>query len=262
MKTNKLKLIASALGLAFAGSVHAIPIDITVRVTNLAPQNGIAFAPLRVGFNNGTFDAFNAGSAAPAPIVSVAEGGSGSAWFPAFAAADPNATLGTVGGLLLAGSTASATFRVESMVNRFFTFAAMVVPSNDLFIGNDSPTEYQLLNADGTLRFASIQQNASEIWDAGSEVADPANAAFVQGGVNSQRRAQNGVVSFSTSELAAFTGLTTGAGYAFNNNLSANTAIYRIEFSAAPVPVPATLALAGLGLIGLAVTRREKFKKA
>ncbi len=261
MKFIAPTLIAASFGLAFAPAAQAIPVDITVRVTNLAPQNGIAFAPLRVGFNNGTFDAFNAGSSAPASIVSIAEGGSGSAWFPAFAAADPTATLGTVGGLLLAGANASATFRVDSMLNQFFTFASMVVPSNDLFIGNDSPTEYRLLNADGSLRFASIDQTASQIWDAGSEVADPANAAFVQGGVNGQRVAQNGVVRFGTTELVAFEGVTTGAGYRFANNLSADTAIYRIEFSANPVPVPATLALAGLGLVGMALGRRGQAKK-
>jgi hypothetical protein len=261
MKNVKSTITASLFGLAFASSAQAIPIDITVKVTNLAPQNGIAFAPLRVGFNNGTFDAFNAGATAPASIVSVAEGGSGSAWFPAFAQADPTATLGTVGGLLLAGSTATATFRIESTLNRFFTFGAMVVPSNDLFIGNDSPTEYQLLNADGTLRLTSIDQKASDIWDAGSEVAIAANAAFIQGGVNSQRTAQNGLVNLSFSELGVYSGLTTGAGYSFLNNLSAGTAIYRIEFSSAAVPVPGTLALAGLGLIGMAVSRREKTVK-
>jgi PEP-CTERM motif len=243
---------------AFSQSAVAIPVDVTVRVTNLAPQNGIAFAPLRIGFNNGTFDAFNEGATAPTSIVSVAEGGSGSAWFPAFAAADPTATLGTVGGLLLAGANASATFRVDTAINRFFTFASMVVPSNDLFIGNDSPTEYQLFDASGALLFTSIEQNASEIWDAGSETANPANAAFVQGGVNAQRTPQNGVVSFNFGELNAFNGQTTGAGYVFSNGLNGDTAIYRIEFSATPVPVPATLALAGIGLIGLALTRRPK----
>jgi hypothetical protein len=243
---------------AFSATASAVPVDITVRVTNLAPQNGIAFAPLRVGFNNGTFDAFNVGSAAPASIVSVAEGGSGSAWFPAFAAADPNATLGTVGGLLLAGANASATFRVDTMINRFFTFAAMVVPSNDLFIGNDSPREYELFDVNGSLRFLNINQSASDIWDAGSEVADPANAAFVQGGINAQRTPQNGLVRLNFGELNAFNGRTTGAGYIFNNSLSGDTAIYRIEFSATPVPVPATLALGGIGLIALALTRREK----
>ncbi len=258
---NKKTIAATAVFAAvttFAQSAAAMPVDVTVRVTNLAPQNGIAFAPLRIGFNNGTFDAFNEGATAPASIVSVAEGGSGNAWFPAFAAADPTATLGTVGGLLLAGASASATFRVDTMINRFFTFASMVVPSNDLFIGNDSPTEYQLFDTNGRLLFTSIDQNASEIWDAGSETADPANAAFVQGGVNGQRTPQNGVVSFNFGELNAFNGRTTGAGYVFSNGLSGDTAIYRIEFSATPVPVPATLALAGIGLIGLALTRRQK----
>lgn len=229
-------------------------VQVRVTATNLAPANSIAYAPLRVGFHNGTFDAFNNGQAASAAIISVAEGGSGSDWLPAFSAAEPQATLGSVGGLLLAGQSASAVFEVSPMTNRFFTFASMVVPSNDHFIGNDNPMQYVLFDANGDLRIGSILQRGRDIWDAGSEVTNAANAAFLAGGNNDDRVAENGVVNFNFDQLDAFNGLTTGAGYTFARQFGADDAVYRIDFEIVPAPGAAGL----LGLVGLSFIRRRR----
>jgi hypothetical protein len=112
-------------------------------------------------------------AAATAPIISVAEGGAGGAWQAAFAAAEPDAVRGTIGGLLLSGASAQMSFLVDSASQGFFTFASMVVPSNDFFIGNDDPREYALFDANGALQINQITLRANEIWDAGSEVFDP-----------------------------------------------------------------------------------------
>ena len=256
-RTNSIAAALTAAGLLFGlQGAQAAVVSLRVTVQNLAPANGIAFAPLHVGFGQGLFDAFNAGSTAGAAIISVAEGGSGSAWQPAFAAAEPGATRGTIGGLLLSGATAQMDFTVNTAMNQFFTFGAMVVPSNDHFIGNDLPTEYQVFDAAGNLLINQIDQDASEIWDAGSELTDPLAAAFV--GTNSLRTAQNGVVNFNFSELSANNGFTTGAGYVFNNNLRANTPIYRIGFEVLNVPEPTSAALTLLGLAMVAGTARAK----
>jgi DNA-binding response OmpR family regulator len=84
---------------------------------------------------------------------------------------------------------------VDGASNPFFTFAAMAIPSNDFFIGNDNPMEYQLFNAAGQLQISSITVKAREIWDAGSEVFDPAASAFV--GNNDLRDDQGSVVAFN-----------------------------------------------------------------
>ena len=256
VKAGRLAAAATALcASTFAGAAQ---VNLTITAQNLAPSNSISFAPLHFGVHNGSsFDAFNIGQVATAPIISVAEGGGGAAWQAAFASADPTATRGTIGMPLFPGMTRSLTVMVDTTINPFFTFAAMAIPSNDFFIGNDSAI--RLFNNDGSLALTSINQKARQIWDAGSEVLDPAAAAFV--GNNSLRTPQNSVVAFNFGEFHVYNGLTTAAGYTFNSQLTADSDVYRISFSAAAVPEPETYALmlSGLMVIG-AIARRRRNK--
>jgi len=253
-------VVAAVSACAIIITASAAPVDIMVTVENLAPANSISFAPLRFGFGNGMFDAFNAGGVATAPIISVAEGGSGVDWFPAFSAADPTAVLGSTSGALLPGATSStAKFRIDTTINSYFTFASMVVPSNDFFIGNDDPKQYRLFDAGGALVLNQIHQKSSDIWNAGSEAFDPANAAFLVAGNNSLRTPENSTVAFNFNELSGFNGLTTAPGYVFNSQLGPNTDLYRITFSVSAVPEPAeSAAMVGVALgIGACVWRRR-----
>jgi len=229
-----------------------------VTVENLAPANSIALAPFRFGFGNGTFDSFDnnqtafllgAASIAEAPIVTIAEGGSGSNWFPAFQAAEPNADLGSILGPtippILPGQMSSTVIDVDP-TNRFFTFATMVVPSNDHFLGNANPIAFEVLDVNGNVALTSFTEDASRIWDAGSETENPANAAFLVGGVNDQRENENLPVTFNFADLSAFNGLTTAAGYVFDSSLlSTNTPVLSVSFQAIPEPSTVTLVLVG-----------------
>jgi len=132
----------------------------------------------------------------------------------------------------------------------------MVVPSNDFFIGNDSPMAYRLFDAAGQLQIGSIVQTASQVWDAGSELFDPAAAAFV--GDNGLRTPQGSVVAFNFAELAAFNGLMTGAGYVFDSQLAGSDEIYRISFNVSAVPEPGTYGLMAAGLMGVGWLARRR----
>jgi PEP-CTERM motif/Spondin_N len=233
---------------------------VTVTITNLAAANSVSFAPLHLGFHRGAFDAFNIGQTAGPGIVSVAEGGAGGQWQADFAAADPTATRGTIGGALTPGQSRSQSFIVNAGMNQFFSFASMVIPSNDFFIGNDNARQYRLFDDAGNLLINSITQTSSQIWDAGSETFSVSGAAFLVNGNNDLRTPQNGVVSFNFQELMGFDGEMTAGGYVFNSGLTAGQDIYRIEFtSASVVPEPSSMVLlaSGLAMLGFAVRRKR-----
>jgi len=154
------------------------------------------------------------------------------------------------------GATRTLSFMVDVGQNPFFSFAGMVIPSNDLFIGNDSPI--RLFDAMGNLTLTRITQRGRDVWDAGSETADFRNAAFVVGGNTDDRTPQNGVVSFSTSELAEFNGRTTGAGYVFDSRLGADEEILTIDFASTTVPEPSTVVLLSAGLLTVGFTARRR----
>jgi PEP-CTERM motif len=269
MSCYKWLSLAGLLSVLLTTASTAQAVQVRVTVENLAPANSISLAPFRFGFGNGIFDTFDnnqpafllgAATIADAPIVTIAEGGSGSTWFPAFQSAEPNADLGSVVGPVigpfLPGQSNSAIFDIDP-TNRFFTFGTMVVPSNDHFLGNANPLAFEVFDAGGNLVLSSFTEDASRIWDAGSETENPANAAFLVGGVNDQRVNENLPVTFNFADLSAFNSLMTAAGYTFDSSLlSANTPVMRVSF--AVVPEPSSVALFALGGVALAALRRRR----
>jgi hypothetical protein len=250
---------AAAVTLLVSSAAHAQQRLVTATVTNRARANSVSFAPIHVGFHSGVFSPFSNGGGANAAIISVAEGGGGEQWQSAFAMTDPTAVRGTIGagGPILIGATRTLSFMVNVGQNPFFTFAGMVIPSNDLFIGNASPI--RLFDASGNLMLNRITQRGRDVWDANSEVADFRNAAFVMGGNNDLRTPENGLIAFDASELGEFNGRTTGAGYVFDSRLGADEEILTIDFaSSTVVPEPSTVVLLSAGLMALGFAARRR----
>ncbi len=75
---------------------------------------------------------------------------------------------------LPSGATSETTIVLDdsNSTNRFFSYASMVFPSNDAFIGNEDPEEIPIFDAEGNFIGADFIILGNQVWDAGTEVND------------------------------------------------------------------------------------------
>lgn len=185
-----LTVVALALSTLIA-PLQAETQDIIVTIENLAPEGGIYFTPVWLGFHNGSFDLFDPGGLASAELERLAEDGDGAALRAAFAAAVGGGA-GGIDEVLTApegfagapvfdpGDSASVHLMVDSEVNRYMSFLSMVIPSNDAFMGNHNPHAIELFDAAGQFKGKKvITVLGSMVWDAGTELNTEMDAAFI-----------------------------------------------------------------------------------
>jgi hypothetical protein len=264
MKAFKLKSAAAALlasGILVASAAEAAPVSLTF--SNLAGTNGVALTRFWAFFHNGSFDGFNAGSAASMGIRNIAEAGNGTLMATNFASNFPTgisavvpATVNAFGnGVYLPGASGSMTFNLDPVENRYLSYFSMVVPSNDRFLGNDSPTEIELFDSQGNFIPALHVDNGNTIWDSGTEVDGTFGAAFVAGSTTADRIADNGDIA-SNVDFSVYNGFQTPAGYSFTNLPTNSSPLLQIKVAA--VPTPSVLALFAAALPFLGVFKRRQ----
>ncbi|WP_425039825.1 spondin domain-containing protein [Primorskyibacter sp. S187A] len=252
-------LTALALVLS-AAAAQATTLNITV--TNLQSEGGLSATPLYLGFHNGSFDAFDNGGVASAGLKEIAETGSPAAIAAQRRATDPNSQ-----GLVLAspdgpppiqpGETVSGQITLEQTGATFLSFLSMVLPSNDTFIGNDDAYAYQVLDDSGSFVGPfTIDVTGNHFYDAGTEANGLLGSAFVRDQDISLNPAGEGTISLATT-LAEFAGATLATGDVLGDAAQLDFASDRAAFGllsiavtevAAPVPLPASGLLLGLGL--------------
>ncbi|MGO9466688.1 MAG: spondin domain-containing protein [Isosphaeraceae bacterium] len=261
-----MRKVLSRMVLRIATAVAAILIaspapggDISITVTNDQPAGGFALAPVWFGVQNGSFNAFTPGSAASSQIATLAEYGNTAPLASLFAGNGPETTL-TSGGMLpqfLPGQSATTILSVSNpSVDQFLSFAGMVVPSNDFFMGNATPL--QIFNSSGSfVGPMTIKVYGFDVWDAQTEQLSTSVAlTFIQGETpGSGMQITDGMITPFLSEpnsasfLQSIEGLTTAAGYPISHVFSADDLIATIQISS--VPEPSSLLLLGLGLAGV-----------
>jgi hypothetical protein len=164
--------------------------QILLTIESLVPENGVYFSPVWVGFHDGNFDLFDLGSLASEAVERIAEDGNVSVLQTDFAAA--TAATGGIDGVITSpagfeglpvfdpGESVTTEFTLSPASHRYMSFASMVVPSNDAFIGNHNPRAIELFDAAGTFKGKQIVTIlGSMVWDAGTELNTEMDAAFI-----------------------------------------------------------------------------------
>ncbi|MEM7387346.1 MAG: spondin domain-containing protein, partial [Verrucomicrobiota bacterium] len=160
------------------------PVNIRVTITNAAPANGTYLTPLWFGFHDGTFDSHDVNMPASPGLERLAEDGNPAVLNGEFSGSGSGTVQGVLNGIgpIAPGASVSriVTIDANSAQDRFFSYASMIIPSNDAFIGNDDPTAHPIFDADGNFTAIEFNIPGSAVKDAGTEVNDeiPANTAF------------------------------------------------------------------------------------
>ncbi len=197
--------VATLAGAAvLCGALGAQAAEVQVKIENLAPQNGLFFTPVWVGFHDGSFDLYDRGAPATAALERLTEDGETGPISAAFATATSGAgqddTITAPTGIdsppvFDPGESVSRTFDIDPITNRYFSFASMVVPSNDAFIANGDPFAHKVFEEDGSFAGKTIITIlGGQILDAGTEVNNELDAAFINQAAPDTGLDENGVV--------------------------------------------------------------------
>ncbi|MBL1322076.1 MAG: spondin domain-containing protein [Methylophaga sp.] len=257
---NKGVLALGAALTLISSVVNAAQIE--VRITNNAPNGGTYLTPTWVGFHNGSFDTFNVGSATSSSLESLVEDGNTAPLSTSFQGSGVDGVLGA--GPIAPNQTVSNQFTVsDDGSQNYFSYASMLLPSSDFFIGNSNPFAFNISALlDGSI--SSLSFDVGTVYDAGTEINDFATSAGNplfgiapgQTGPN-QGADENGVITavngLAFASFLNVAGIDTGR---FNfDNFGSIATIEIVNVSA--VPVPAALFMFAPALLGFLGLRRK-----
>ncbi|MFK7961717.1 MAG: spondin domain-containing protein [Phycisphaerales bacterium] len=161
-------------------------VRLRVEVSNRAPVLGTALTPTWIAFHDGVFDTYDGGSPSTPEFERLVEDGNTGPLSDLFnfTSTGVDATLASDSGIPVIQFEETATFEIEldpmDPRVRYFSYASMIVPSNDAYVANGNPLAHRIFDADGNFLGAEFDIFGDEVGDAGTEVNDevPANTAF------------------------------------------------------------------------------------
>jgi len=299
-------LAAMAACLTLVTNLQAQQVQVTI--TNNAPTGGVALTPLWVGFHDGSFDSYNGGLSSQPGLERLAEDGNvGDLATPgtltydfannqtyvdnssvsAVSATVTSSQVGTrVQGVIASqvgpppiqpGQTTSQIFNLASDgSNDLFSYASMILPSNDYYVANGNPLQWNIASVIAGGGPISFNIAGTSVNDAGTEVNDFTTAA--PGGSNlpglfpgiglpdgqsgpDTGVAQSGVNADVTDPFANFLNAdgVDISNFNFTDGSLYSNGIATITISSVPsaVPEPSSFALIAMGIGGLVARRRR-----
>lgn len=222
-------MILSTVCLLMATGLRAEPVQVRVTVENLMPDNGSLITPLWVGFHEGGYDFFDAGSPASMALERLAEDGNPSGLSELFLASGEKGLDGVLNALgpIPPGAMTGMDFFLDdsNAAHRFFSYAAMVIPSNDAFIGNDASDGYPLFDEMGQFQNLELMLTRSMVYDAGVETNDelPENTPALGQITPNTGTDEQGVIRIHSGHMAM------GAGGIVDRDAFANADFTHIE---------------------------------
>ena len=268
MKNRILLFVAIATAPLFSTTSFAQSVgDLRVEFTNVGNAD-FALTPLWFAFQDGNFDFFDVGQASSASLELLAEDGMvGGLQADFTAAGQPGNIQGVVtapGGFAGApvvepGETGTAFVTPINPVNyQYFSFASMLIPTNDTFIGNDSGMAYQVFDSMGNINDPSgtftINIYESDLYDSGTEDNTGLGAPFSAAG-GTATDTIGGVIG-PAGDLQEFAGVGTPAGFDVNDFYAEGELVATISISTVPEPSAGSALLPALCLLPLLRRRR------
>ena len=238
--------------------------EIQITVTNDQTAGGVALAPVWFGVQNGSFNVFSQGVRPARKLLPWPNSATRRRFLTCLPATvrKRHFSREEACAQFLPGQSNSTILNVsDPSVDRYLSFAGMVVPSNDFFMGNATPL--QIFNSVGSFAGpVTIQVYGSDIWDSDTEQQSTTTGlTFIQGQTpgSGTQITDGSITPFLTepgaaSFLQSITGLTTVAGYQISHEFGANTPIATIYISS--VPEPSSALLLGVGATAVLAVKR------
>lgn len=201
---QKVSLITTlAIGATTVLAANAMASTLRVTVENLAPTNGNFLTPVWVGFHDGSFDIYDRDVSLDlfSGTEALVEDGNTEPLSNRFAETVTNGVQGTLLGPnippLAPGESTNFTFDIDPNSGQYFSYASMIIPSNDAFIANGNPLAHQIFDDEGNFVGADFVVLGDEILDGGTEVNDEAefSTAFLGQATPNTGIDENGVVT-------------------------------------------------------------------
>ncbi|MGK7879662.1 MAG: spondin domain-containing protein [Crocosphaera sp.] len=255
-----IMLLTGGCLLTLSSAAEALTLKITVE--SLTPTNGTLLTPVWFGFHDGGFDIYDRDVSLDLfpGVEALVEDGNNGPISTEFSNVGAGIVQGSIVGLegdapgpIDPGEIAHSIVNVDPNLasSTYFSYASMIIPSNDAFVANGDPLAHRIFSDSGEFIGADFLILGSQVLDGGTEVNDelPANTAFFGQQTPNTGVDENGFVTLHPGFNALGTGgILDDPQFANADFTASNYQVARIRIERVPEPsttIPLVVVLGG-----------------